>query len=189
MKFRNGIAGLVAFPLILAAGSAVSAQLYKWVDERGVVTYSNQMPADAKTAGKVTAVADRVSVYTPDAALVRDIEADKRARRAAAEQPAAYQPAVAALSPPAPAPAAPVVSESYAMDYPYWVASGPHRQRPLHPVPQIKLAPGAIAGAMLGTDLLIPGSTSPVPGIRTSALVEPARHRHHGPKHLDEVTK
>jgi hypothetical protein len=170
------LAGLVAALAALPAATAFSAQLYKWVDERGVVNYSNQPPADPQAAAKVATVEDRLSVYTPDPSLVRDIEAERqRMSRAASEKPEPRQPAVALLG--APPAVAPPAYESYPVAYPYEVFYGgfrPHRQRR---VPQIQLPPGAIAGAMLGTDLLIPGATTPIPGIRTRA-VQPR----HGPR-------
>ena len=43
--------------------------MYKWVDERGMVSYSNTPPTG--TTKKVEAVPERVSVYTPDAAPQR----------------------------------------------------------------------------------------------------------------------
>jgi len=59
---------LLALTLLLA--SAVHAETYKWVDERGVVNYSNTPPpAAAKAAAKP--IADRVSTYEPDPAMQR----------------------------------------------------------------------------------------------------------------------
>ena len=73
------IAMLAALPVLLAGGTA-HAQLYKWVDESGVVTYSNQLPVNPGAAKKVEVVADRVSVYTPDPALKGAIEAERQGR-------------------------------------------------------------------------------------------------------------
>ena len=52
--------------LVLAAMavSTVHAQTYKWVDERGVVNYSNVPPS--KRAVQATAIEDRVSVVPRD---------------------------------------------------------------------------------------------------------------------------
>ena len=52
---------------ILALAPAAQAETYKWVDERGVVNYSNTAPP-AKTAQKI---ADRVSTYETDPMLKR----------------------------------------------------------------------------------------------------------------------
>jgi hypothetical protein len=58
---------LLALSLLLA--SAAHAETYKWVDERGVVNYSNTPPPAA--AKKATQIADRVSTYEPDPATQR----------------------------------------------------------------------------------------------------------------------
>ena len=63
-----------ALPIFLAAVPA-SAQVYKWVDERGVTNYSNQPPADPEAVKKLGLVEDRISVYTPDRALTQAVEA------------------------------------------------------------------------------------------------------------------
>ena len=174
MNRLHVLAGLAAALAALPAGTAFSGELYKWVDERGVVNYSNQPPAEPQAAGKVATVEDRVSVYSPDPALLRDIEAERRRMsQAASEQP--DRPAVVMLGSPAPDPVQPVAYETY---YPSEIVYGGFRpRRPLSRIRQIKLPPGATAGAMLGTDLLIPGATTPVPGLRTRA-VQP----HHGPR-------
>jgi hypothetical protein len=64
----------------LLAGVSAHAQLYKWVDERGVTNYSNQPPVNPGAAKKLEVVADRVSVYTPDPALKGAIEAERQGR-------------------------------------------------------------------------------------------------------------
>jgi hypothetical protein len=61
--------------LLGAAAPAMSAQLYKWVDERGVTNYSNQQPADPNAAKNVGPVAGNLSVYSPDPALTRAVAA------------------------------------------------------------------------------------------------------------------
>lgn len=154
-----------ALLLALLAPAAGTAQLYKWVDERGVVNYSSQPPADPKAAKRVEQVKDTVSVYTPDPALQRDIEADKeRARRdqqEAAQAP--RQPAVTALNAPAPPPssAPPVYIQEEIFPYPYY---GPARHlrrwRQARPVPQIELPPGATAGTITGPNAIQPGLSS-----------------------------
>jgi len=62
--------------LLLAATPALSAELYKWVDEKGVTNYSNEPPPKGVNA-KVIVPDDRVSVYTPDEATKRSIEREK----------------------------------------------------------------------------------------------------------------
>ncbi|HET7198858.1 MAG TPA: DUF4124 domain-containing protein [Burkholderiales bacterium] len=53
---------LVCWTLVLGAAAAapLHAQTYKWVDEKGVVNYSNKPPAAAKAKAQV--VEDRLSV-------------------------------------------------------------------------------------------------------------------------------
>jgi hypothetical protein len=56
--------------LILLLAPAAHAETYKWVDERGVVNYSNTPPpAAAKAAAK--AIPERVSTYEPDPSMQR----------------------------------------------------------------------------------------------------------------------
>ena len=52
--------------LLAATGGTAYAQIYKWVDEAGKTHYSDQAPA----GGKPDTVAERISVYTPDPALL-----------------------------------------------------------------------------------------------------------------------
>ena len=61
----------------LAAAWPAGAQMYKWVDDKGVVTYSNALPPGTSQK-KVEAVAERVSVYTPDAQVSRAMSQDTR---------------------------------------------------------------------------------------------------------------
>jgi hypothetical protein len=59
---------LLALALLLAP--AAHAETYKWVDERGVVNYSNTPPpAAAKAAAK--AIPERISTYEPDPSMQR----------------------------------------------------------------------------------------------------------------------
>src|SRR5438046_1094152 len=53
--------------LLAAVGAPAYAQIYKWVDEAGKTHYSDQAPAGGK---KPATVADRISVYAPDPALL-----------------------------------------------------------------------------------------------------------------------
>lgn len=74
MRLQTLIKPALALAAILAVMPAYS-QIYKWVDERGVTNYSGQPPVDPKAAEKVAVVEDKVSVYTPDPALLRAVEA------------------------------------------------------------------------------------------------------------------
>jgi hypothetical protein len=180
MNRSHAFAGLAAALLAFHTGAA-SAQLYKWVDERGQVNYSNQLPVDSKSADKVAVVEDRVSVYSPDAPLLRVIEADRqRVARAAGEKPEVYQPAVAMIGGTPPAPSAAVEPPVY--DYPYVVVGGYGRHRPLHKSKSVALPAGTIAGTAVGLYGIIPGSSSPVPGTWSPvAPQQPVHHRPHRP--------
>lgn len=104
-KNMGSLHTLVPRSALLAAALVValpaSAGMYKWVDENGVVTYSNTPPT-ARQPKKIEAVPERVSVYTPDAelnramqpdagrdakiaALERKLEAERRARQGSAQ--------------------------------------------------------------------------------------------------------
>jgi hypothetical protein len=66
------------FGAALAFSFPVSAQMYKWVDDAGVVTYSNT-PPPSTSKKKVEALEDqRVSVYTPDAEINRAMSEEGR---------------------------------------------------------------------------------------------------------------
>ena len=52
--------------LLAATGGPACAQIYKWVDEAGKTHYSDTAPAGKKA----DTVADRISVYAPDPALL-----------------------------------------------------------------------------------------------------------------------
>ncbi len=154
------LARLVAALLAFSAGTAAAAQLYKWVDERGVVNYSNQPPADPKIARNVREVEDRLSVYTPDPALQREMALFRQRASEAALERSSAPPAVVMLGAPSPSPT--MVNAAYGNDFPsFWVGGGGYwgHRPPLHKVPQIKLRPGAIAGNMVENGL-IPGNTA-----------------------------
>jgi hypothetical protein len=53
--------------VLLALAPAAQAETYKWIDERGVVNYSNTPPPAAAKAPQQ--IADRVSTYQTDPAL------------------------------------------------------------------------------------------------------------------------
>src|SRR5690348_18024962 len=61
----------LALLLLATAAPLAQAQTYKWVDEKGVVNYSNTPPPSA--AKKIQPVADRISTYDPDPRLQRAI--------------------------------------------------------------------------------------------------------------------
>src|SRR5712691_12028034 len=53
--------------LLGASSGPAQAQIYKWVDEAGKTHYSDTAPVGRK---KIDTVADRISVYAPDPALL-----------------------------------------------------------------------------------------------------------------------
>ena len=145
---------LKRWPIVLAAvlaAAPVHAELFKWVDGRGVTNYSNQAPADPVAAKKVTTVEDRISVYTPDKSLLdavaasrqqssnraiaaritsleQQLEEERRARQyAAADAQAVYDP---------------LYSSHHYVPVPVLVGT----RRPLRNVAHAQLPPGTIAG-------------------------------------------
>lgn len=127
MRQIAAMAGTLAALLALPAAPA-AAQLYKWVDARGVVNYSSQPPDASEAKGPVQSVQDTVSVYSPDAELVREMaRGRKSARRPATPAPAAPEtPSVVMLGGTPPTPPPPV-EEGYTVYYP--VAGFPHAHR------------------------------------------------------------
>jgi hypothetical protein len=58
--------------LLAATGGTAYAQIYKWVDEAGKTHYSDTAPTGGK---KPDTVADRISVYAPDPAVLARVAA------------------------------------------------------------------------------------------------------------------
>ena len=161
---------------ILAAAPAC-AQLYKWVDERGVTNYSNQLPADRKAAKKLLPVEDRISVYTADkpptqavkairqksdpasaeriASLERQLEAERLARQQLAAAQASYDLCLSqGIN----------CNGIYSGYYPYGspFVFVPARHRP-RSIIQAQLTPGTTAGNVVGMNGFIPGNSAAAP--------------------------
>src|SRR5258706_9032652 len=68
------------FIALMLVAALARAETYKWVDERGVTTYSNPPPA-----AKAQVVGDRISVYAAAPALTREVELYRRMDLAEAE--------------------------------------------------------------------------------------------------------
>jgi hypothetical protein len=82
---RTVVQPLIFLAAILLAAPA-RAELYKWVDERGVTNYSNAPPAAAVPANKLTRVENTISVYTPDESFMQAVRtARQRSIQALAE--------------------------------------------------------------------------------------------------------
>ena len=101
----------VALALSGFAFAAPAAELYRWVDENGVVNYSNTPPPKTRTGKAPTVVEDRVSVYTPDKTVTEAVERGRERRLQAPAQPAASftrepEPERRASAPPPPPPVA-----------------------------------------------------------------------------------
>src|SRR5688572_17488694 len=91
--------------LLLASAPTAAGEMYKWVDERGVVNYSNEPPPKTKGATAPTIVEDRVSVYTPEKAVTEAIQREKDGRgRPAASVQREPEPARNARAAPPPPP-------------------------------------------------------------------------------------
>ncbi|MEO8441830.1 MAG: DUF4124 domain-containing protein [Betaproteobacteria bacterium] len=85
---------LGAFAAMLCVAPA-SAELYKWVDERGVTNYSGDPPPPAATANKLSRVENKISVYTPDDGVLLAVKAVReRAIKALTEPEPARSPVV-----------------------------------------------------------------------------------------------
>src|SRR2546426_3620841 len=67
------VRALVLIALLVAP--LAQAETYKWVDDKGVVNYSNTPPPNAT---KAATVADRMSNYAPDPSLTQTIDVNRR---------------------------------------------------------------------------------------------------------------
>jgi hypothetical protein len=77
-----------------------SAELYKWVDERGVTNYSNEPPPASPTANKVTRVGNKISVYTPDESFMQAVKAVREQSIKKLTEPEPERSPVARIGPP-----------------------------------------------------------------------------------------
>ena len=135
---RALIAMLAVLPA-LSGGASAHAQLYKWVDERGVTNYSNQLPVNPADAKKLAVVEDKVSVYTPDPALLGAIEARRRdggvsARIAELEHQLDVErrARLAAAAAPRPSDPCPAGMDCYGVSGPYYPVAVAPRFHPRH---------------------------------------------------------
>lgn len=170
----RGLITLSVALLAIFATTSVSAQLYKWVDERGVTNYSNQPPADPKAAKKLVPIEDRVSVYTPDKTLTRAIEVFRRQSDRAladkvsslesqleAERQARQYVAATAQTAYDPCPASGGIDCNgfYSGYNPYPFAFVPIRHR-FRTIVGPQIPPGTIAGNVVGMNGFIPGNSA-----------------------------
>lgn len=174
MSVRATLRVLLTCSAIIAA-SSTSAQIFKWVDENGVTTYSNRRPADAKVAGEIGVVENRISVYTPDPSLLQAVDAFRQRSNQIAVNaaPSRAGPPVQSVAPIyVPVPVAPDpcadersahCDEIYTGYYPYAPVVGYGRYRRHKRIPQVHLRPGTIAGNVVGMDGYIPGNSANAP--------------------------
>lgn len=71
---RRFILSLALVPALALASPPLLAQVYKWVDEKGVVNYSNEVPGNAK-ATQLDPKASRLSIVGTDDAQKRTMAA------------------------------------------------------------------------------------------------------------------
>lgn len=159
-------AALSALALSVWSAAAAGAELYKWVDENGVVNYSNTPPPKSAEGKPPTIVDDQISVYTPEKAVTDEIERNK--------QKSAQKPAPATAASPEPERRAGTLPAPPAA--PYDPCANPNdrncpgvlydnsplfqgRRRPLPPLVQPQLPPGTIAGQGAGPGAYIPGQS------------------------------
>jgi len=162
---------LIAF-VAAAAMPPGHAQIYKWVDARGVVNYSNQPPSDRGVADRFETVEKRISVYTPDANLMRAVEDARRGigwiediattgyPHTAAPRAQQYAaPATTAGTPDSCAGSRAIYC--YSGHYPHFYDGAPVllRRQPGQ-IPQIQLTPGTTAGHVAGTEGFIAGNSA-----------------------------
>ena len=96
---------LIQLLIVLAAAFATApacAELYKWVDSRGVTNYSSDPPSDPKAAKKLTRVENTISVYTPDDALMQSVKALRERNIKTLSEPEPERQQVASMQPQSP---------------------------------------------------------------------------------------
>ena len=172
-QLMRTLLGVLAAAAICAPLPALCAQIYKWVDENGVTNYSNQQPAQAAAPRAVGVVENNISVYTPDAALTRAVNAFRmRSNEISVNAAAPVTPPPYEYSAPVFVPV-PVASDPcgeyraahcnqlYPDFYPYAPVAGygSHFRRHKR-IPQVHIPPGTIAGQVVGMNGFIPGNSA-----------------------------
>ena len=144
-----------------------AAELYRWVDDKGVTNYSTQQPTEGKSVGKAATVPNTISVYTPDKDLLERVEAARQRALEAEKNPpppvqrAPLEHAAATTPEPCRTPECQqqTVNPTYIVPGPVVVAGS---RRPPRQIPQIQLPRGATAGNVVGQDGYIPGNSASV---------------------------
>jgi hypothetical protein len=119
-----------ALVLIALGAPLAQAETYKWVDEKGVVNYSNTPPPNATNAATVP---DRISNYTPDPSIAQAIDVNRRLD--AAETEWLQRQWLMAMRQ-GPAPAAPEVASTYYPTVAFFPARRPALVRPMFFAPR-----------------------------------------------------
>lgn len=158
---------------LLACGLAGAAELYRWVDDQGVVNYSNTPPARSRAREAPVVVDNRLSIYTPDRPLAEALERERERR--ARPAPAASFTAEGANAPRAPTAPPPPGAGPYdpclhATDpachthlYDGSPVFGGRRRAPALVQPQIP--PGTIAGQATQSGGYIAGQSASAPPV------------------------
>ena len=138
---------LIQLLIVLAASLATApacAELYKWVDARGVTNYSSDPPSDPKAAKKLTRVENTISVYTPDDALMQSVKALRERNIKTLSDPEPERQQVASMQPQSPyeqclATGRPDCDAQYGDYYPgYLPGIAVFRGRPVRPTRFVK---------------------------------------------------
>jgi hypothetical protein len=133
-----------ALLLLLLLAPLAQAQTYKWVDERGVVNYSNTPPP---AATKAQPVEDRISVYASEPTIAHSVSVEQRLAALEAEWLQRQRlMAYAAATPPAP----PAYDDTRIGSYygPYIVPTVAPRRPRLHHVsitPRVRSARASVS--------------------------------------------
>lgn len=180
------------FALVILFAAPAGADLYKWVDERGVTHYSDLRPTKLPATARIEPVTNRVSVYSPDKSLLQAVEA-ARLKKPAPEVPIEHHrsraPYGAAMQAPPPLTYEPCVLADCA------IVSGvqyPHSSTVFHPIRrrppnlmQAVLPPGAIAGT-INSNGAIPGNTAGVSNVLPETMKPGPRMRPMATRHFRE---
>jgi hypothetical protein len=160
--------------MLLSSATLSAAELYKWVDDKGVVNYSNEPPPKTKGGKAPTVVEDRLSVYTPEKSVTEAIQRGKdRGPQPAASAPPPARSVTAAPPPPPPIAYDPCANPNDPNCQPGVLYDGSpvfHGRRRQQPLVQPQLPPGAIAGQIAGPNAYIAGQSAGAP-----PLAPPAR--------------
>jgi hypothetical protein len=90
----RALSGSLVLACAVGASSAALAATYKWVDDKGVVHYSDQMPTDALNKGSVVLDKNAIPIRRTDPALTAEQRRAKAEQDARAEQQAKEREAV-----------------------------------------------------------------------------------------------